>query len=299
MRQLLRKSHIVFRVSSSTTTVFTPLRLFARPLRSLCASQTKRAWPSSNRTSAVWSWYPSHQPTKSSDTRIQRSIATVVPQEASAQFPDAAQKSPFQCPKCHKTFASKGSLSAHQHRFCEVERPPRPHVCPGCNRTFASQRSLQSHRQSACSVDQPSSGTPLECARCGNKYSNKHTFYDHVCPGRRFECAVCRKNFLTQVGLSRHEPLHDPERQHACHCGLRYKTKEHLRTHQRRQHESAGPVKCPSCETQFADISYLRRHIAVSHSRNVFKCSHCDYETKYTINLKRHNKNLHATADAP
>ena len=78
-----------------------------------------------------------------------------------------------------------------------------------------------------------------------------------------FKCAFngCDAAFVSQRGLDRHTPQHDPNRPHGCEeCGLRFNTNQNLEQHIL-THTGEKPHKCTECGDAFSRLEMLETHM--------------------------------------
>ena len=108
---------------------------------------------------------------------------------------------------------------------------------------------------------------------------------------KAFKCNICLKLFVSKADLNAHYRIHTGERPFAFQlCDKKFAQKTHLVQHQA-THSGVRSFKCSICQEgrYFKTKLGLNQHM-VFHYEPKFACSHCDYKTYTTSDLKKHEK---------
>ena len=139
-------------------------------------------------------------------------------------------------------------------------------------------------------------GKNFNCQVCYKSYSSKRSLNQHMNihdESKAFKCDVCLKVFSLRKDLDRHYRTHTGEKPFACQtCEKKFSVKSNLVRHQA-THSDVRSFKCSICPEGrfFKTKDGLRKHM-IYHYEPKFACSHCNYKTHTTSNLKKH-ENLH------
>ena len=92
-----------------------------------------------------------------------------------------------------------------------------------------------------------------------------------------------------------HEQFHSGIRQYECTaCGVKFITKQCLRTHKDTVHERKTLCPCPQCGKLINNKSKLKRHIETVHEGiKRFKCHLCSAAYGQSHELKKHLVGIH------
>jgi len=138
---------------------------------------------------------------------LKQHLNTHTEPEASEALKAALPSHP--CHICNKVFHIKYKLDAH----VLLHTGEKPEECPVCQRTFRQKRQLRIHMWQ----HNPNKERPHKCKLCPQTH-----------PG-----------FITRQMLAKHMSMHTDERPHQCPiCALKFKRKDLVKCHIRRQHPS-------------------------------------------------------------
>ena len=128
----------------------------------------------------------------------------------------------------------------------------------------------------------------------------KYTVKGKIKKERLFQCKLCSKMYISKQTLkvhyeSKHQSQKNKKHYHCELCDYTSENKFSLKKHiylQHTQNHIMYNCPIPDCTYQTKQKCHLNEHLAYKHNRGtqVFKCTHCDYSTKYHSCIKRHMK---------
>ncbi|XP_068601004.1 zinc finger and BTB domain-containing protein 20 [Brachionichthys hirsutus] len=129
-----------------------------------------------------------------------------VPQGPAQQQPAAggvgsAEKKPYACTLCCKTFTAKQNYVKHMF----VHTGEKPHQCSICWRSFSLKDYLIKHMVTHTGV------RAYQCSICNKRFTQKSSLNVHMRLHRgekSYECYICKKKFSHKTLLERHMALH-------------------------------------------------------------------------------------------
>ncbi|XP_062849709.1 zinc finger protein 43-like [Trichomycterus rosablanca] len=153
------------------------------------------------------------------------------------------------CHKCSKFVLSDPESRGLKEHKCE---PQTQHVCPECGKRFLTESGLKSH-YSKChnAVEQPckycmtvfsdrpsklkhekthlKEEKPYSCPKCEEKFENRRKRKSHLRSHEirvKHKCEICRKSFMTIIGMMKHKAMHVGEDLSKYQAKPRIKSKE-------------------------------------------------------------------------
>jgi uncharacterized Zn-finger protein len=210
----------------------------------------------------------------------------------------------YKCKQCNEMFRCSTSLETHEHR---VHGAPKCAKCDVCGKEFSSRCSLRNHKVNV------HVGKKRTCEHCGKEFGYR-AYSDHRPKCRlggqkkassRVLCSICGAVYLTKEGLDSHMAKEHGEGnyvprvqfQATCSdCGRVFKTKDFFLAHVFLEHGKELPglkkYPCSICDEVFYTKSYLKSH-AMTHTNNMYTCSDCGYQTRFSGNLSKHTIGVH------
>ncbi|KAJ8369203.1 hypothetical protein SKAU_G00092310 [Synaphobranchus kaupii] len=113
-----------------------------------------------------------------------------------------AEKRPYECPLCSKTFTAKQNYVKHMF----VHTGQKPHQCNVCWRSFSLKDYLIKHMVTHTGV------RAYQCSICNKRFTQKSSLNVHMRlhhKEKSYECYVCKKKFSHETLLGRHMALHN------------------------------------------------------------------------------------------
>ena len=175
--------------------------------------------------------------------------------------------------------------------------------CPICPKEFHSEYGLQTHIQTHTKEKRYNCDQCKFTTHCRSSMSyHVKAVHDKV-RTRKCTFAGCSYSFSSSSQLKKHLQTHsaDPSirRPLPCNfadCAYRAASSTDLKRHFTVRHDPsrAKGSACPMCPKSFYSNLNLRAHIRSAHTNEkLYRCSKCDYETKFCASLNDHCKRIH------
>ena len=130
------------------------------------------------------------------------------------------------------------------------------------------------------------SDKPVQCAICGNSFTDKYTLKVHKWTHRGekcFKCALCYLSFKTKFQLESHTVKHTGQRQYGCdQCDERFNLKKLLKSHNKSKHDGGFIPKVSEYQHTERKERSLNveeapaKENAVSPTKKGYHCTICD-----------------------
>ncbi|XP_023034178.1 zinc finger protein 62 homolog [Drosophila willistoni] len=231
---------------------------------------------------------------------------------------------PFECPQCHKKFATLSFLRNHTR----LHTGQRPYKCPHCPEEFTLWSSIKAHISEHEGSQSNKSTKQFRCDQCAASFREhfglrmhkqlKHrisntiadaqsrTPYDSL-PNSVLEennaqdanycCDICKKTFKYRYAYTNHKRAHIRAlRTYHCpysQCSQVFQTELKLRQHTL-THKSDWPYQCKQCIKGFYKKSQLTNHMRDSHSGDRIECSQCQQKFASKASLRVHINIFHS-----
>ncbi|XP_055623645.1 uncharacterized protein LOC129767055 [Toxorhynchites rutilus septentrionalis] len=227
---------------------------------------------------------------------------------------------------CHLCNFKTPVLCRLNNTHMKIHSDEKNFICAICDKAFKNNKQLRNHRrshrdhprgqqttsqdkqQSDGSSDHPKqhSSLPVNCVKCGLKFSNQKTLKAHVesrhvsdggAVEGRMRCSICGMVFKTRYLLQSHVAKHSDEKKFKCdHCD--YSTNDHnaIRRHKMRHNSNGHMYSCSYCDYTSIQSTTYRKHLERLHadvaSNLLYKCSKCTFVSisglKYQLHRAKH-----------
>ena len=108
-----------------------------------------------------------------------------------------------------------------------------------------------------------------------------------------FHCAVCNKDFPTQIKYKYHIKTVHGESVKCEKCNKVYKSLKYYKKHFRYAHEGVKNYNCKLCNVKFSNSSQLNDHNMQVHGSSSSQCEECGKSFKTKSYLEHHVRNMH------
>ena len=167
----------------------------------------------------------------------------------------------LKCTVCHKIFEKNESLKAHM--AIVHERIKVVFKCRICDGTFSTAEELNGH----CTT----SHNDLKCTICSSIFLKSQTLKSHIFSVHEnikpFKCSVCVSSFSIVQDLNQHMIVHEEKKQFKCRfCrGVIFSQKVDLLEHVKSFHESSRHYRCSICNENFQYKIDVKKHMKLVH----------------------------------
>ncbi|CAO1413602.1 unnamed protein product [Diamesa hyperborea] len=206
----------------------------------------------------------------------------------------------LECPYCKKMFR-KQSLRDHLRQHTNE----RIFVCPidTCPMSFTRKANLKNHinsmHNSDITGDADSGPIKNVCQLCGKTFASKYILeqhkhvHRHQIESKRFPCQIQNCLYVARNTSDEQSHLltHSDERLFYCEqsgCEYQGKTMEQLRSHSRKHQQIEPKYACAHCDYKTKLTSHLKRHEMIHKNERPFKCPYCEYSCNNSENLRKH-----------
>ncbi|KAJ8678411.1 hypothetical protein QAD02_014198 [Eretmocerus hayati] len=224
------------------------------------------------------------------------------------------------CKICGRKFQNKHNMD--QHYKSEHTQAVKEFSCSKCPRKFKFKTRLDHHLRSSHSINF------FICQDCDIDFKNavglkKHNIHQHSGINAKVECLECKARVPVH-GLRKHVDTHSAQKKNvpvvcqSCNQSFgtevlleNHRKKSHIqcascpsvfsstftyKNHQLKVHNNEGKCyACPHCPKEFITESKRKRHLVTHSSSTPFKCSHCEFQSKFQDNLNQHILINHCT----
>jgi len=206
----------------------------------------------------------------------------------------------MKCDKCNKSFQHELSFKVHSD-YCHSDKK-----CKQCHKQFTNLKTLRRH---VISIHEKA--LIYECDMCDSKFSVQNKLHLHKLKEHEnveFKCANCDKKFAHTTNLKKHlekckpeAPSKLPFQCDICHRSFRFELtcKHHIQICKKGSPASEGidinsanTPKCDICDSTFATVALLHKHILRSHNKNKKTSPTQNGSSKDSNEKKRSKENI-------
>ncbi|XP_053622477.1 gastrula zinc finger protein XlCGF26.1-like isoform X2 [Plodia interpunctella] len=197
---------------------------------------------------------------------------------------------PLECEVCHTRFASQKSATRHRDQHYVTYR------CKFCSYHTSQMWSALNH----CRVKhgEDSSGS-LHCGQCDVVVSTPEELAEHLKSKHGFQCNECGVKFKSKNTLRTHKiRIHGTKREFICDvCSKSFNSKSRLETHLAR-HSTALASRlsyCGHCRVQYNSVHVYRNHLrnSVHHASTTYPCPECNKKFASKVYWTKHYNFYH------
>lgn len=183
--------------------------------------------------------------------------------------------------RCDNDSDEKDKVQIKRPRVEPEEK--RRYQCTKCDKSFAHRGSLFKHVKAA------HSGRVFKCKECSDVYQTAQLLRRHVC--KKFACDQCDARFVWKSELNKHLKTHSPDKKrYSCiDCEKTFADPGGLLLHRNTKH-LGRTYKCGQCGLELSTPRYLKNHILAKHTEKKFKCDTCGSKFGRQFELKLHSR---------
>ncbi|XP_077407930.1 zinc finger protein 646 isoform X2 [Vanacampus margaritifer] len=223
---------------------------------------------------------------------------------AAVKSEQAADRRPFSCEQCGRTYRHAGSLVNHKKSHQTGQ-----YCCSLCGKAFSNQLAMKNHLRTHFANPKHS------CQKCGKGFRGKRQLSAHVCAdsraggvrgsrSRASKCKRCKRAFPCDEQLAAHAcaaaaaspASHKEQRTFSCDiCQRSYRHAGSLLNH-KHTHQT-GHFSCTVCAKPFGNRMALRNHARLHTQKKKFACPTCGKAFRLASVLRNHHE-VHGRAGA-
>ncbi|CAK1547601.1 unnamed protein product [Leptosia nina] len=163
------------------------------------------------------------------------------------------------CRICGKQLANPSSYRVHMNLHAKKNR----FICEQCGNTYTTLVGLQCHK-----LTKHGTGPYIQCSQCSFKASRRFDMIEHerIHTGERpFTCDKCGLTFRRRYIYKNHLIKHTEKKVQCSQCPKKFFRREDMLAHCNSNHKRCYMFKCSECDTLYAKISTVRRHLIDKH----------------------------------
>ncbi|KAK4885663.1 hypothetical protein RN001_001934 [Aquatica leii] len=195
---------------------------------------------------------------------------------------------PFRCDQCLKSFVKQRSLFYHLQRHYKF-------VCMDCGTCSNTSHEHNNH------VLTHKNQKPWQCIKCGDMFSRRQLYFNHLKQHDRYKCLTCKESFASQTHALKHRKNDHlvqglEPRLHCPYCPSTFFRSLLLQMHLHKHRDEGTPLHCKFCNKFFqTPRQYLKHCLTTIHDKkspenDFFVCEYCGKQF-----MKKHifEKHLH------
>ena len=144
----------------------------------------------------------------------------------------------------------------------------------------------------------PDDATEFPCSQCNRVFTIRDSYLKHNTMTQKRKCPDCGQTFCRQLSLYKHRKSAHGVKNFKCpspKCDYVTHTKNGLRYHFLRRHDTDPKIPCPKCPLKFPLNAVLREHLIQKHGeqRKLYLCALCGKEFQTNSGLSLHKSSIH------
>ncbi|XP_067658575.1 uncharacterized protein [Haliotis asinina] len=199
-----------------------------------------------------------------------------------------------ECKDCNMTFNSKPNLQFHMQLHHKKSHPAK---CDICGKVFKHKRYIIGHRKRHFGTKK------FKCSECGKAFYEKCTLKAHEQIHKepsereyRFVCPFCGNRYSSKSNFNDHLNKHTGEKPYKCtHCDKSFGFRSQLAQHRIFAHSTDRPFKCKECNKSFKMASKLQQHMIGHTGTSKHMCERCNQAYCTSASLRIHQQKCRGT----
>ncbi|KAF5299924.1 hypothetical protein FQR65_LT09319 [Abscondita terminalis] len=207
------------------------------------------------------------------------------------------QKPSFKCKICTKSYVKRRSL--YRHLGCHYK-----FVCLDCGCVSKTAEEHDNH------LVTHKDDKPWKCVKCGDKFSRRQLYFNHLKRHDRYKCLTCKENFASQSHALRHKKHGHvvkglEPRMYCPYCPSTFFRSLSLQIHLDKHRDKGTTLQCKFCVKSFqTPRQYFKHCLTTTHDENspdkeFFVCEHCGKQFTKKHVFEKHLHRFHGQQLGP